>query len=158
MTEHPARACRAVKGPTLAFMALAMATAACGGAEPAPAKAPAHVRPDATSEEDAASEPRTIEEAEQRIAEARATLDSRNAVKATEASPRAQADRSQGGASAREEHEDVCRSPCRALASLRRAVEALCRMTGDTDHRCVDARRTLDESTSRVAACTCERT
>jgi hypothetical protein len=39
---------------------------------------------------------------------------------------------------------------------MRRAVDALCAMTGDTDHRCVDARRILTESTTRLATCKCE--
>jgi hypothetical protein len=50
--------------------------------------------------------------------------------------------------------ESRCASPCRALASMRRAVTALCRMTGDTDNRCLDAKRTLAESEGRVS-CSC---
>jgi hypothetical protein len=52
--------------------------------------------------------------------------------------------------------EDLCVSPCRALASMKRAVDALCRMTGDADTRCVDAKKTLTDSTTRVATCKCE--
>lgn len=53
------------------------------------------------------------------------------------------------------ELEDRCTSPCRALVSMRRAVTALCRMTGDTDTRCVDAKKTLSESEGRVSPCSC---
>jgi hypothetical protein len=48
-----------------------------------------------------------------------------------------------------------CASPCRALASMRRAVTALCRMTGDGDARCLDAKRTLLDSEGRVSPCSC---
>lgn len=51
--------------------------------------------------------------------------------------------------------EDRCASPCRAIASMRRAVTALCRMTSDSDTRCVDAKRTLTDSEQRVTACSC---
>lgn len=53
------------------------------------------------------------------------------------------------------EIEDRCTSPCRALVSMRRAVTALCRMTGDTDTRCVDAKKTLTDSEGRVSPCSC---
>lgn len=51
--------------------------------------------------------------------------------------------------------EDRCASPCRALESMRRAVSALCRMTGGDDARCVDAKKTLSESEGRVSPCSC---
>jgi hypothetical protein len=38
---------------------------------------------------------------------------------------------------------------------MRRAVAALCRMTGEEDARCEDAKKTLNESESRVARCHC---
>lgn len=52
-------------------------------------------------------------------------------------------------------HEDVCGNPCKAITSMRRAVSALCRMTGEEDGRCVDAKRTLASSEARVASCPC---
>lgn len=70
-------------------------------------------------------------------------------------SPRPQA----GGAGPvrREERaENRCADSCRALASMERAVSALCRMTGDSDDRCVNARRTLGESTHRISTCRCD--
>jgi hypothetical protein len=38
---------------------------------------------------------------------------------------------------------------------MRRSVEALCRLAGDGDARCVDARGTLARSEQRVARCGC---
>lgn len=50
---------------------------------------------------------------------------------------------------------DRCAGPCRALGSMRRAVAALCRMTGSDDTRCVDAKRTLADSERHVSPCAC---
>ena len=165
MTAHRAHAfstASTVRRLTFLLAALAVATAACGGADSTPAKAPAQERHDKALEDEALSEPRTIEEAQDRIAQASAALEAKGDAKASsESAPQAEPPTApQGGATApgapRREREDTCGSPCRALASMKRAVEALCRMTGDTDDRCVDAKRTLGESTSRVASCRCE--
>ncbi len=51
--------------------------------------------------------------------------------------------------------EDRCASPCRALVSMRHAVTALCRMTGAEDARCVEAKKTLSDSETRVVPCSC---
>jgi len=48
-----------------------------------------------------------------------------------------------------------CVTPCRAIASMRRSVAALCRLAGETDARCIDARKTLESSERRVARCGC---
>ena len=48
-----------------------------------------------------------------------------------------------------------CGNACKAMASMRRAVEAICRMAGESDPRCTDARKTLTDSASRVGACGC---
>lgn len=50
---------------------------------------------------------------------------------------------------------DVCATSCRALASMRRSVEVLCRLAGDADERCTKARTTLTESEARVSARPC---
>ncbi|HVJ91158.1 MAG TPA: hypothetical protein VM580_15250, partial [Labilithrix sp.] len=50
----------------------------------------------------------------------------------------------------------TCEHSCRALSSMKRAVEALCRMAGDADDRCLAARRTLTSSTTRVLPCRCD--
>jgi hypothetical protein len=48
-----------------------------------------------------------------------------------------------------------CGSACKAIASMRRAVDAICRMAGESDPRCSDARKTLADSAARVGACGC---
>jgi hypothetical protein len=50
---------------------------------------------------------------------------------------------------------DTCATPCRAIASMRRSVDVLCSLAGETDERCVDARRSLEESERVVARCGC---
>jgi hypothetical protein len=138
---------------TLLGSIAALTAVACGGAAPAKFQSPE--RGDAETDKDlVVAEPRTIEEAEGQIARARATLEGTS--KAAESSaPRAE--KAPSSDVAREEKAvDTCGSPCRALASMKRAVEALCRMTGESDTRCVDAKRTLDESSHRVATCHCQ--
>lgn len=49
----------------------------------------------------------------------------------------------------------ACVTACRAIASMRRAVSAICRMAGSQDARCVDARKTLSDDEARVAPCGC---
>ena len=48
-----------------------------------------------------------------------------------------------------------CATPCNAIASIRRAVEAICRMAGADDARCTDARKTLADSEAKVSPCGC---
>jgi hypothetical protein len=50
---------------------------------------------------------------------------------------------------------DACALPCHAIASMRRAVDAICRMAGAQDARCVEARKTLSDDEVRVAPCGC---
>jgi hypothetical protein len=47
---------------------------------------------------------------------------------------------------------DPCATACRALASMRRAVDHLCGLAGDTDPRCGDARTRVKSATDRVRA------
>lgn len=54
-----------------------------------------------------------------------------------------------------EESGTPCELACRALASMKRAADAVCRLAGETDPRCTDARRRVSESETRVAACSC---
>lgn len=161
MTAH-----RRTTGLTALLLSISiLGLAGCGGATDAsPAKAPGQER--ARMAESA--EPRSVAEAQEQIARARADLEAPSSSPAAQAtgteSQKAASDRHQdvrpsAGASAREEHggiADACGTPCRALASMKRAVEALCRMTGDSDDRCVDAKRTLSESSARVSSCKCD--
>jgi len=48
-----------------------------------------------------------------------------------------------------------CATACSALASMRRAVDAICRMAGEGDPRCVEARKTLADDDARIARCGC---
>lgn len=130
--------------------------AACGGAggeAKAPAKAPEPEVP--------TREPSSIEEAQEQIARARTDLSAgESGKKATEADKDSAAPPPSPGAGVREEHSrvapaDSCSQSCRALSSMRRAVSALCRMTGEEDARCSEAKKTLGESESRVARCHC---
>jgi len=162
---------------------LLLSLAACGGAE---AKAPDAMKVGEPPER----EPTSIEEAQQRIASAKAELAagsgtgsdtfarppprSADAPAKTEASPTippgastsvplpsttplspAQRPSEPAPPKAARNAEDRCASPCRALASMRHAVTALCRMTGTEDARCLDAKHTLSESESRIAPCSC---
>jgi hypothetical protein len=51
--------------------------------------------------------------------------------------------------------EGRCGNACGAVTSMRHAVDAICRMAGDTDARCTDARKTLRDSETKVAGCGC---
>jgi hypothetical protein len=48
-----------------------------------------------------------------------------------------------------------CENACRALASMKRAADAICRLAGSGDARCTDAQRKVESSVSRVAVCGC---
>ncbi len=144
---------------TLCLAAFATAASACGGAAPEP-RAPA-----AQSEKAAEPEPQTIEQAQAQIERARAQLEGPAAVGAggeagSAAAPTVESTAPTGGASApaREESfagESGCATACRAIDSMRRAVDALCRLAGEQDARCTDARRTLAGSQAKVSACGC---
>ena len=131
-------------------LALALLVAACGGAakvEHAPASSTTP------------SEPSSIEEAQAQIADARSALGGAGKAVAAESAPgdasMKTTEEKKPSADAAKESKDSCQSPCRAIASMRRAVGALCRMAGDEDARCLDAKRTLKESETRVAPCGC---
>ncbi len=49
-----------------------------------------------------------------------------------------------------------CERVCKALASMRRAADAVCRLAGETDSRCARARSLVKENEARVSACACE--
>lgn len=150
--------------------AASVALAACGGAagEAKPAKS---AEPESTARE---REPTTVAEAQELIARANADLSaSESAKKTTDVDKDSVHPPAPGGGSTstttpekpktpgvREESTrngpaDSCSQSCRALSSMRRAVSALCRMTGDEDARCSDAKKTLEQSESRVARCHC---
>ena len=137
-----------------AFLLLG-AIAACGGAEgsKAPPQAPS---PAATTAPE--REPESIAEAQEQIEHAKSDLSfsekDNDSASSSAAKPRgttgtAPSEESATGAG------NSCVSSCRAISSMRRAVTALCRMTGDEDTRCADAKKTLSKSESSVARCHC---
>jgi hypothetical protein len=146
------------------ILVVALTVGACGGAaESSPPQAPTPSSPADVSKDLAPSEtPRTIEEAESQIARARSMLEGPPKAAAPEANRPSEAPAPppkplrESPAKRDERGEDLCHDPCRALDSMRRAVEALCRMTGDADNRCLDARKTLTDSTTRLSTCRCE--
>jgi outer membrane biosynthesis protein TonB len=140
--------------------------AACGGAESGapPSNAPRSEAP----------EPASVEDAQQQIARARAEIgppgagapaDSARKSEPSSTTPppappppppvvtRPDSKAVQEEAPSR--NIDSCQSPCRAIASMRRAVTALCRMTGTDDARCTDAKKTLAESETKLVPCGC---
>jgi hypothetical protein len=155
--------------------AVLVAVAACGGAAPE-AAAPSAPSPAAKTPDTQPGEPSTIEQAQDQIAAAKADLaassgadkSSRYAPEppsaTTGSAPPPAAGLSRPSTAPRSTlpppaeaptGTTSCGGPCRALASMRRAVTALCRMTGAEDPRCVDAKRTLADSTGRIAPCSC---
>lgn len=151
LTEPP----RLARTAPLVLATVASLVAACGGAEPAP-RSPDRETSVAPSDREE-PEPRTVEEALDQIARAEDSLTAtKKSEPSSESTSVAREPPQPGGAARAEASFDACGGPCRALASMKRAVDALCRMTGDADTRCVDARRTLADNTSRVASCKCE--
>lgn len=138
----------------LAFSSLAMGcgAAAMPAAEPSSDRFAPGVPPE--------SPPRSAEEAQQRIDRARSEIDGSKAAVSpasktptTDVAPSMQPvpeSPSAAGAVA------PCSTPCRALGSMRRAVESLCELTGSADTRCVNAKKTLTESQAKVGPCSCE--
>jgi hypothetical protein len=131
------------------------ALAACGGAAaPAGAQYASPTR-----------EPTTIEEAQAQLENARAELEP--GTKKTESgsptsspvtpapAPALSSSAPAGAADQSAGPQPECVTRCRAIASMRRAVAAICRMAGEEDARCTDARKVLQESEARVASCSC---
>ena len=48
-----------------------------------------------------------------------------------------------------------CDRACKALSSMRRAADGVCRLAGEDDRRCGDARSTVSENEKRVSVCSC---
>lgn len=160
---------RRLARPTL-LLALARTLAACGAAQREPT-APATAPPPSSiaAHEAEGRAPETVDEARAAIERARRDIDAlspggpSDAPAAAAQSPAAEAPTAQpaevaGRAEARPGSgaaSSSCARACSALASMRRAVDALCRMSGDADASCVDAKKTLDSSTARAARCAC---
>ena len=150
---------RSILRHTLCFSLAVGLVSGCGAAEHA-AKSPGGGAPE--------PEPTTVEEAQAQLERARRELEgplektaptSTSAVTpSASAPPPPAADTSAaGGAPFRTPtaSEDSCATPCRAMASMRRAVAAICRLAGDADARCTDAKSVLERNEARVAQCSC---
>jgi hypothetical protein len=108
----------------------------------------------------AENSPRTVEDAELAIARARSEIDAfagsaKTPANEPSAAPTEVPKKPASEPLSASPSTDACTTPCRALASMRRAVGALCELTGEADARCTEAKKTLAESSSRVGACTC---
>ncbi len=106
-------------------------------------------------------EPTTLEEASAQFNRARAQLEGAGssygaAAPAPVAPSSAESTQtSQPPQKSEEPAANACAIPCRALASMRRAADAICRLAGNTDARCTDARQTLAANQQRLAGCPC---
>ncbi len=70
-------------------------------------------------------------------------------------SPRAESAPDQELALSSARAESPCMRACRAFASMRRASDALCRIAGEHDGRCTEARRAVRESEAKLEGCSC---
>jgi len=52
--------------------------------------------------------------------------------------------------------EGGCQDACRALSSMRRAADTICRLAGPDDARCQTARRRVHEGEERASTCGCK--
>jgi len=143
---------------------------ACGAGSAAP-PAPLSPASEPVAAEESASEPATLEAAHAQFDRAKAELDSASgasgrAAQAPQAAPPpapsppppprdASGAPSESKAYRTDAAPDACATSCRALASMRRAVQAICRLAGDRDAQCTDARHTLATSEQRIVACHC---
>jgi hypothetical protein len=143
--------------PLLIFAVLSLA-AGCGGAPAKGAEAPSS----AVQE----PEPATVEEAQVQLDRAKQQLGEAGGAPAQGSSATSMSQPSSPSGDAPTRHESKanaepaatpspCESPCRAIASMRRAVSAICRIAGDADARCDGAKKTLADSESRVKTCGC---
>lgn len=122
-----------------------LACSACGGAA-APMESPAKAAaPPSFATE---VEPRTVDEASAQLDRARAML-------APPGGGPAQAPTAAGTKEPTDVSLDECASLCRAFSSLQRAQVALCRLAGEGDPRCTEARRIVEDNAKRVARCGC---
>lgn len=136
-------------------MAMCVALAGTWGCAANEAAAPAAAEPPARKLE--SREPATIEEAQAQLEQARAQLTGASVGRSTPDTS-ATTESTTGGAGAATQSgggPPACGNACGAMVSMRHAVDAICRMAGDSDARCTDARRTLKDSETKVAGCGC---
>jgi hypothetical protein len=157
----------------LAAAGVALAAMGGCGAEPKQAPASPATGGDALKAEVKEAEPTTVEEAQARLERAKALLGGivpglssatstagGTSVTAPTLPPSGTREtETQNGAGKAGADEGgrraSCVTPCSAIASMRRAVDAICRLAGADDARCTDARKTLGDSEAKVSPCGC---
>jgi hypothetical protein len=69
--------------------------------------------------------------------------------------PRADVENSHPDGSRERAAAESCRDACRALSSMRRAADTLCRLAGEGDERCVSARKRVHDGEGQAGTCRC---
>lgn len=150
--------------PLLALAAplAALALAACAAAPPPPAASPEPPPPGMFGQprerSPADDEMLALGKAEEEIDRLVAHRDAPGRAKAGPATndepakPQAPSPAPMAPAPMAEGTSDCCAVACRALASMASAAERLCRLAGETDGRCDDARSRVRGATARVGA------
>jgi hypothetical protein len=157
---------------------LCLLVGACGGtlAESPPPATPTSAQAPA---EEAEREPTTLADAEALLEQARADLDrlalnepgappaaagaAAPSAAPAPASSRDEASRADKSASAEQaspppaKQANACETACKALSSLTRASDAVCRLDSDGGKRCERARQIREDASQRVASCGCAR-
>lgn len=128
--------------------------------EAAPPPQPGAYQPADAPEEESADAVTSMEEPIDSVDEAQALLDSAHAeLDGLFGAPDAEGAAPPAGAAADElggkRQADRCATACRAMASMKRAGDAVCRLTSEDDERCATARSKVDEAAKRVAVCSC---
>jgi len=121
--------------------------AACGGGS---APTGGAKEPERSVDQDGT--PATVDEAKAQLERSRAQLES--AGSRVESQPTV----SNGGSQpkpAPPQVENECARICRAFDSMRRAQDAICRLAGEDDPQCADAKKVVADSAQRVARCGC---
>ena len=121
--------------------------AACGGGAPG---AGGSKEPDRQSV-DQDGTPDTVEEAKAQLERARAQLEASGSR--VENQPTMSGGNEPKPAPPQVENE--CARICRAFASMQRAQAAICRLAGEEDPQCADAKKVVADSAQRVAKCGC---
>ena len=138
----------------LVVLGLAPIFGACGGAM-APMEAPGKAGAYPPAPE---PEPQTVEEANAMLERARSALEQRGVpgVPAPTASGSTEPQvRPPGHVETMGAAQDECSNLCRAFTSMQRAQAVICRLAGDGDPRCADAKRVVEDNAKRVAHCGC---
>jgi hypothetical protein len=119
--------------------------------------APATAPPAVNEPKEESREPATIEEAQAAFERARAQLAGGAAAGPGAAGKAVTTALEAGGTTSSTEPgpPPPCGNACNAMGSMRRAVEAICRLAGESDARCTDARRTMKDSEAKVVGCGC---